>query len=344
MTTSPWKEHFEKQLPNEKEVENMKKTLSIICAPGLDNFLAWAPRLKGEYEVSIHADGTAPHTVANSDIIWLEWANETAVQLTRMMAQGVHPFDMTEQEARPKVVVRLHSYEAFTNMPGMIDWSVVDHLAYVADHVREIAEEYNPFLANTGCRCTIIPNGVELDSIEHLDPGPGFDIAVVGSINHKKNPAMALQVIQELIEEYDSRFRLHWAGAFQDPRYEVYLSHMVELMELEDHVKFYGHVDDMDSFWRGKNYLLHTSVHEGHSYAIMEAMARGIQPVIHNYYGADRQYREEWLFDSARFAAEKIAFGENCHRRFPSRPWVEEKGWTLDDQVANIRKLLGGLQ
>ena len=331
-----------------------KKKLAIICAPGLDTFLAWAPRLADEYEVSIHSNGKIPLDVVNSDVIWLEWANEFAVEITRMIVERVCPFDKIDPDNRPKVVVRLHSYEAFTNMPGQIRLYVVDHLVCVADHVREINQKYNPNVLRDSIDTTVIPNGVDVDNIEPLNPGPGFNIAVVSSINHKKNPALVLQIAHELVKK-NREYMVHWAGVFQDPRYEVYLKHMVKEMGLEYNVKFYGHVDDMEAFWHNKNYLLHTSIHEGHSYAIMEAMARGIKPVIHNYYGASEQYPEKLLFNTVAEAVEMMPWGVFC---FPSgafspriayrskeyRKQVERSGWTLDNQVKAIREMLGGLQ
>ena len=187
--------------------------------------------------------------------------------------------------------------------------------------------------------CVVIPNGVDMVNIPYLDLRPGFNIAVVGGISHKKNPAMVLQILSEL----GKRFYVHWAGAFQEPRYELYLKHMIKEMNLTENVIFYGHVSDMNEFWKDKNYLLSTSVWEAHNYSIMEAMARGIMPVIHNFPGADRLYKVDWLFNDISKAVSMIKKGMFYLDYVQYRDYVIEKGWTLDNQVNKIKKMLYGL-
>ncbi len=295
--------------------------LAIICAAGLDNFLQWAAYLPGDIEAKVFPIRTQQDieaAVAWGDVLWFEWANEVAIAGTQITL-------------RKPAIVRLHSYEAFGNMPSQITWTAVNSLVYVADHVREIAERYNHIPPHV--RTAVIPNGVDLETIPDLNPGPGHDIAVVGGISHKKSPELVLQIASMLTAEY----RIHWAGAFQDLRYEVYLKHMAKTMKLENRVKFYGHVTDMNEFWKGKNYLLQTSVHEGHSLAILEAMARNIRPVIHSYYGAREQYYHDWLFESCQEAADMIAspaYGGAY------RECIVPNGWTLQNQAARIHEVI----
>lgn len=309
----------------------MKKKLAVICAAGLDNFLAWTDRID-THEVRrfiISSQDELTIALEWGDLIFLEWCNELAIAATRLFAK---------QMRTKTVIIRLHSYEAFTDMPEQIVWNVVDRLAFVADHVRDITMLYHGD-AVKNVEQLVIPNGIDIETIPFLNPDPGYDIAVVGSINYKKEPPLVLQVLKELVDDYE-KYHLHWAGAFQDARYDIYLQHMVKEMGLEKNITFYGHVSDMDSFWRGKHYLLHTSVHEGHSYAIMEAMARGISPVIHNYYGARQQYPEPLLFNTVAEAAAKIRMNPQGKQY---RDHVIASGWTLDRQVTHIQDMLGGL-
>jgi glycosyltransferase involved in cell wall biosynthesis len=112
-------------------------------------------------------------------------------------------------------------------------------------------------------------------------------------------------------------------------------------MGLSENVTFYGHLDKagMEEFWAKQNYLLSCSPHEGHPYNVMEAMARGIKPVIHNFYGADRLYKKEWLWNAAGGAMESIAYGYYDSASY--REHVISCGWTLADQMKSIRKVLG---
>lgn len=325
----------------------MKKTLSIICAAGLDNFLAWAPRLKDEYDVRVFAVRTVDEIEAAllwGDILWYEWCNEVAVAGTQRQYFG-SGFDKVTNTVYGRIhkptIVRLHSYEAFTDMPNKVSWEEVNALVYVAPHIREIAERYNHVLKSISANVVEIPNGVDVDAIPNLNPGPGRNIAVVGGISHKKAPEMVLQIMDSLVTNHGGDYYLHWAGEFQDPRYEVYLRHMVKVLKLENRVTFYGHVVDMEKYWLGKNYLLHTSIHEGHSYAIMEAMARNIRPIIHNYYGAEEQYPSWTRFLTVGEAADMVLAPDRVSLEYSYRNSVIAMGWTLDDQVEQIRHLLG---
>ena len=118
---------------------------------------------------------------------------------------------------------------------------------------------------------------------------------------------------------------------------------MIKEMGLQDNVIFHGWIDDMEGFWGDINYLLHTSLHEGHSLAITEAMARGIKPIIHNFRGARELYSVEdsslrILFNTVEQAADKI-MTESYHSEW-YRSWVIEKGWTLENQVEQIKEVI----
>jgi len=96
---------------------------------------------------------------------------------------------------------------------------------------------------------------------------------------------------------------------------------------------------DMESFWKDKNYLLHTSLHEGHSLAVNEAMARGVKPVIHNFRGARELYPIDWLFNTIDEAVNTFrAWDYNTLSDRNTRQYIIDKGWTLENQLKEIRK------
>ncbi|WP_143609921.1 MULTISPECIES: glycosyltransferase [unclassified Thermosipho (in: thermotogales)] len=181
----------------------------------------------------------------------------------------------------------------------------------------------------------IIYNGIDLEKIPFMERSKGYNIAWVAHISHKKNPAMILQVIKKLTE-IDKHYKIHIAGDFQDSRYELYLKYMVEEMGLKNNVIFYGWVDDMEEWWRDKNYVLSTSIHEGHPYNIMEAMARGIKPVIHNFFGAKELYEKRWIFNDIEEACRIIT--ENNYNSIYYRQYVTNRKWTFKDQINAVKK------
>ena len=307
------------------------KKISVICLSGLDNFID--PIIEGlasDYFVRkfiVTTQQEIYNAIDWGDVIFCEWANESAIVATNY--EGIKG---------KKVIVRLHSYEVFSNMPSQINWSVVDKLIFVAPHIRDILKESIPDIEEK-VKTSVVYNGLDLDKIPFKEREAGFNLAWVGYINYKKNPPMALQVMKRLVD-IDKRYKLHIAGAYQDLRYKVYLEYMIKEMGLQDNVIFHGWVDDMESFWKDKNYLLHTSIHEGHSYAIMEAMARGIKPIIHNFRGARDLYIN--IFNTVEEAVRIINYNGEYYPKL-YRSLVENADWTLENQLKELREIIGGI-
>jgi len=305
------------------------KKIGFICLAGLDQFIDQIIEgLSNNYTVRkfiIRNQQDIYNAIDWADIVWLEWCNQTAIIGTNY--EGVKG---------KKVIIRLHSYEIFTDFPKQINWLVVDRLILVAPHIREILKIFIPDIEEE-VKTEIVYNGIDLDKIIFQKRKPGYNIAWIGFINYKKNPQMALQILKKLTD-IDKRYKLHVAGSYQDSRYKIYLEYMIREMGLQDNIKFYGWIDNMDKFWEDKNYLLHTSIQEGHSYAIMEAMARGIKPVIHNFRGAKELYRKDDIFNTIDGAINLI-LNKNYYSD-AYRDWIINKGWTIKEQIKQTKEII----
>jgi len=305
------------------------KKIGFICLAGLDQFIdPIIEGLSGNYTTRkfiIRNQQDIYNAIDWADIIWLEWCNQTAIIGTNY--EGIKS---------KKVIIRLHSYEIFTDFPKQINWPIVDRLILVAPHIREILKIFIPDIEKK-VKTVIIYNGIDLDSTHWKKMQPGYNIAWVGFINYKKNPQMALQILKKLAD-IDKRYILHVAGSFQDSRYKIYLEYMINEMGLQDNIILYGWVDDMDGFWKDKNYLLHTSIHESFGYAIFEAMARGIKPVIHNFRGARELYPKNVIFNTIDEAVNKIISRDYNSKEY--RDWIIAKGWTLKNQLKQIKDII----
>jgi len=305
------------------------KKVGFICLAGLDQFIdPIIEGLSGNYitkKFIIRNQQDIYNAIDWADIIWLEWCNQTAIIGTNY--EGIKG---------KKVIIRLHSYEIFTDFPKQINWLVVNRLILVAPHIREILKIFIPDIEEK-VKIEIVSNGIDLDSTHWKKVQPGYNISWVGFINYKKNPQMALQILKKLAD-IDKRYKLHVAGSFQDLRYKIYLEYMVKEMGLQDNVKFYGWIDDMEKFWEDKNYLLHTSIHESFGYGIFEAMARGIKPVIHNFRGAKELYPKNVIFNTIDEATNKIISKDYNSNEY--RNWIIEKEWTLEKQLRQIKDII----
>lgn len=216
--------------------------------------------------------------MAWADVAFFEWCDNLVIEATKL-------------PKRCKIVCRLHSYEAFTDMPARVDWNKVDHLIFVNDSVRNLVQQR----VKDSVATSVIHNGVDLDRFSiPEDKRYGKRIASVGYINYKKNPPLLLYCFKK-IHEYDPEYTLHIAGAHQDPRIALYFEHFLRQNPLPIH--FDGWVDDMAQWYADKDFVISTSLFESFHYSIAEGMASGLMPLIHNWYGADNLYPQDFFFD-----------------------------------------------
>jgi SAM-dependent methyltransferase len=189
-------------------------------------------------------------------------------------------------------------------------------------------------------KISIIPNGLDLTKFVFKTRQPGYDLAVVAHINHKKDPASWLQVIAKL-KTIDKRYKLHIAGDFQDLRYANYFRHFIKETHLEKNIELLGFVNDVNGFLEDKNYLLSTSIHESFGYNIAEAMARGIKPIIHNFDGAKTIWPNEFIYNAINEAVEKVSeqtYDSESYRRFI------EDNYPLEQQIKTLETTLNALK
>ena len=212
-----------------------------------------------------------------ADLCWFEWCDNLLIEATK------HP-------KKCPIVCRLHSYEAFTDMPSKVDWSKVDQLVFVNRSVEELVR---PLITGV-IPWTVIHNGVDCDKFQiPQEKRYGKKIASVGYINYKKNPTLLLYCFKK-IHEYDPEYTFHIAGAHQDARIKLYFDNFLKENPLP--ITFYGWVDDMAKWYADKNFVISTSLFESFHYSIAEGMASGLMPLIHNWYGATYLYPAEYMF------------------------------------------------
>ncbi len=262
-----------------------------------------------------------------SDISWFEWCTNLAVVASNL----------------PKVcktIVRLHRYEAYELWPQRINWANVDILITVGNSfVRDALLRSVPQLASR-TNVVVIPNGVDLEKFAFTNRKRGKNIAFLANLRMVKNPAFVLQCMQKL-HYIDPQYRLFFGGAFQDGALEQYLRYMVGALDLRDVVFFDGPQEDVRSWLEDKHYIVSTSIIEGHPMGLLEGMACGLKPVIHNFPGADQIFPSEFLFNiSEQFCQQILSdiYEPEKYRRF-----VEEN-YSLQNQLNKINDLLMQLE
>ena len=147
---------------------------------------------------------------------------------------------------------------------------------------------------------------------------------------------LLLHAFQELVH-HDSRYKLFIAGDFQDLRYRLYFDQMIRQMGLTEHIQLDGWISDVASYLKDKHYIVCTSVLEGNPVGIMEAMACGIKPLIHNYVGAKYNYPDTYLWNT--IAEFKNMVVENEYNSLKYRKFIEEN-YSLDGQLDQIQNVI----
>jgi len=262
-----------------------------------------------------------------SDISWFEWCTNLAVIGSRI----------------PKVcrnIVRLHRYEAYESWPKQVDWNNVDVLLTIGNSfVRNTLLTQVPNIENQ-TRIVTIPNGIDLDKFGFTDKPPGRNIAFLANLRMVKNPPFVLQCMQKL-HYIDPQYRLFFAGRFQDPALEQYLRYMVRILGLEDVVFFDGWQDDVGAWLHDKHYIVSTSIIEGQGVGVLEAMACGLKPVVHNFPGADQILPPEFLFNISEDFCRLIL--DESYEPWQYRQFVEET-YPLQKQLDEINAIFTGLE
>jgi glycosyltransferase involved in cell wall biosynthesis len=242
-----------------------------------------------------------------ADTVFIDWCVSAAVMFT-MIDPGT-----------TRIIIRLHSFEAFSWWPHLVDFSRVDDLVLVSDHLRDLCNEVLPQLTD-GPRQHVISNAMDLRSyVRPKDDDARFTLALVGIGSVAKDPRWAIDVLREL-RKHDERYRLVLMGDDPEPKHgkaarDYYEALVADYEELEPSgaVVRLGQVTDVAKALVEVGVILSTSLRESFHCALVEGAASGAVPVVRNWpffagkeHGAHTLYPDDWLVDSPRAAAERI--------------------------------------
>lgn len=258
-----------------------------LVAPDWGN--SWKPSLKKMFEEKGHE----VRWISKRSELWVVyqwadaclsmWADELAIEISHVY-QG--PF-----------YTYIRAYEAFTDMPLNIKWDKVKGLFFCNNNTSKIVEkDFGDEIdkQNPNMLCHIIPNWIDVDAYPLKERENGTEIAMIADLNFKKNIPLALQIIAYLNTDY----HLHIVGACQDESLMIYMANLITDLRMEKQVTLYDRIPHkkIPEFLDDKNYILSTSMREGCPMNILEAMAMGIKPIIHNWPGAKNIFPEDYVF------------------------------------------------
>lgn len=209
-----------------------------------------------------------------ADVVWSEWCNEAAVQASH--ADCV------------KLVLRMRGYDAWGSL-DQINWSAVSALVYESVLLKEIAETRLPTLQNFPSH--VIPAGLDLSRF----PFAPMDHGKVVAMPTRPDFLKGHQIVYEWARRR-SDMQIHITVPFADlaPRLVRYLQYNKPI-----NVRLWGNVDTPTWLREIKaNYVLSASASEDLGYTIIEAMAMGIKPLIHDRVGARALWPEDLIWQT----------------------------------------------
>ena len=255
-------------------------------------------------------------------------ASRDADILINMWADSITQFWATYFKDK-KIISYLRRFEFYADeWRTATKWENVDALIFVSEHIRKM---FNKSLTKGKPKRTyFIPNAVDLEQfsfVEH-DRKP-TEIAFVCTAVIHKNIGLAVQVLQALPDEY----HIHHIGRIHHRDVDVWNEYLKGL-GLNDRWVWHGSIpaQQMPHWLADKDFILSASITEGNPNNVIEGMACGLIPVVHNWPGAKDQFPFDHVYDTVEEAVDIIK--NRCSDRIFHRKWVEEH-YTLD----NINKI-----
>ena len=285
-----------------------------------------------------------PQLAETADVIWFETCDNNLASATNPGSAilddsaNYQPWDLHDMDLTgKKIIVRPIDIEVWQGHAQAAKWDLVDDVIFIAPHIRELANEFELPDRKESLRVHTIPCAVDLDKFRYREHQPGFNIAVIAERWISKGTSEILQIALKL-KEIDPRYKITWLGQRSDYQWEhAYRDEFVEHHNLN--LEFVNIVDSVDEFLEDKDYLLHASHKEAFSYATAEAMAKGIKPILHRFFGADDLW-PDMTWDSLDQAIEMITSKEYDSASY--RQYLIDHEYTLPQMMESIDKIIRG--
>lgn len=248
----------------------------------------------------------------------LDWADTVFVDWCQAQAALFTLID----PGTTRVVVRLHSFEAFNFWPHLVDFSRVDDMVFVSEHLRDLTATVHPRLTSTyGPRLHVISNAMDLRRCQRGDKHPDtrFTLGLVGVAQVTKDPLWAIEVLR-LVRDQDPRYRLMLIGKLLKPdastaarQYHGRLQQQLAELEPAGTVIPVGQTDDAPRALEQVGVILSTSLRESFHCGLVEGAASGAVPVVRDWpffagkpHGARTLFPADWVVETPEEAARRV--------------------------------------
>ena len=251
--------------------------------------------------------GTSEYLAQWADIYYIDFADNNLAYLFKLYHSdsGVSRPGNWDNNKKPLVVVRAIDWEIWTlamhRDQAIVDW--VDKWICIAPHIEKKLRAEANFRHG---QLELIRPGINLEKFTlKTTKTDGYQIGMVlGDMWWPKNHMGGLEIFNMLGGD---KWHLHIRGQHEGGEYwSLMYEHYIKSRGLENQVTLYPQVADMNQWYEQIDILLHPGMKESFCYAVAEALAKGIKPVIYNFYGAEDIWPRKFLFNDYNEAIRKI--------------------------------------
>ena len=203
-----------------------------------------------------------------------------------------------------RIAVRLAPHEAYDDGIEQVDWANVDLL------VTSGSAEVRRFLRGrlpAAAAVEHLPCGVDCTALPFVDRQRGTHLACLDALGHRQDPALLIHCLHRL-RQADDRYRLSFAGQFENDLLAGHVRGLVERLGLADAVSFDGWQEDRPGWLADKHYVVSADMADA-APAVPEAMAMGLEPAVGAFGGAEELYPPGALFVTADDFCRRILDG-----------------------------------
>lgn len=245
----------------------------------------------------------------DADVLFSAWCDKTVLYWTRTFG------DMK------KIFTYVRRYEMWQHeVMQSIAWEHVNGIFLLSKYAKDLFLNLKYFKDPPPYdRCHIVYQGVDIDAIPLRKPHENTGkIAMVASARWEKNYALAAEIMSRLPNHTLHRIGLPGDLAYAGVISEYFKNRGVEMID-EGHIT----ADQVLNWLSDKDCILCTSVSEGCPVNVIEAMAMGIGPVIHDWPGAREMFPSVNIFTNPETAIPMILRGSDTPTIY--RQFVKEK-------------------
>ena len=286
-----------------------------------------------------------PQLAEWADVIWFYTCDNNLASGTNPGsailddAANYQPWDLHDMDlSNKKIICNPIDIEVWQGHFGAGKWDIISDVVFIAPHIRDLVDPYVLPGYHEDMKIHTIPMAVNLDRYTFKERQPGFNIGVVSERWISKGTDYILQIALKL-KKLDPRWNITWLGRWSESQWEqAYLTEFIEHHELP--IEFINYLEGdnaVDEFLEDKNFLLHASHKEAFSMATAEAMAKGIKPVLHRFYGADALW-PGITWDSIDQAVEMLL--EDKYDSNSYRQYLIDHGYTLPQMMEKLDAII----